>query len=74
MRGRRRRSEKKEKKKNHLDRHAVGVGAKGSSRRAGVGNGAGAGFTDVDLRGRDMKLPTRNLKQSSFIILTFYSL
>lgn len=44
-----------------LDRHAVGVRAEGSGRRAGVGNGVGAGFTDVDLRDWDVKFPARNL-------------
>lgn len=45
----------------HLDGHAVGVGTVGGSGGGGVGNRAGAGFTDVDLRGRDTKLPTRHL-------------
>lgn len=32
-----------------FDRHAVSIGTKGRSRWASVGNGVGAGFTDVDL-------------------------
>lgn len=48
----------------YLDRHAVGVGTEGGSRGAGVGNSVGAGFTDVDLRGRDMELPTRHLSEN----------
>lgn len=45
----------------YLDCHAVGVGAEGRGAGAGVGNRAGAGFADVDLRGRDVKLPACNL-------------
>lgn len=48
-------------RKLYQDCHAVGISAEGGSRGAGVGNSVGAGFTDVDLRGRDMKLPTRHL-------------
>lgn len=32
-----------------FDRHAISIGTKGRSRWASVGNGVGAGFTDVDL-------------------------
>lgn len=51
----------------YLHCHAVGVSAKGGGTQGVVRNRVGARFTDVDLRGRNVKLPTRHLLGKRFL-------
>lgn len=56
----------------HLHRHAVGVGAKGGGRQGVVRNRVGARFADIDLRGRNVKLPTRHLAGKKILSSSSY--